>query len=97
MTDGTDAGHQGPRNVVDASDEPLKRYRLIGIDELSQITGLSKATLWRHHTNGLIPHGCTIGRSVRWRLRTGNPQTGILDWLDVGCPPCNSHQKGLEA
>jgi predicted DNA-binding transcriptional regulator AlpA len=60
---------------------------LIGVTELEAITGLSRPTLWRHHAAGLIPSGCKIGRSVRWRLRTGNPYTGILDWLDAGCPP----------
>lgn len=55
--------------------------RLIDVVELSRITVLSKATLWRHHDAGLIPNGCRIGRSVRWRLRD------IRQWLDLGCPP----------
>ena len=59
----------------------LDGCRLIDIGELSQITGLSKPTLWRHHDAGLIPAGCKIGRAVRWRLRD------IVAWLDARCPP----------
>ena len=54
---------------------------------LVKLTRLSRASLWRHHEAGLIPAGCKIGRAVRWRLRTGDPSTGILDWLEAGCPP----------
>ena len=61
-------------------------YRLADVCELVELTGLSKATLWRHHESGLIPSGVKIGRAVRWRLRTGDPSTGILDWLEAGCP-----------
>ena len=64
----------------------LSECRLIDVVELAGLTGLSKPTLWRHHEAGLIPAGCKIGRAVRWRLRTGDPRTGILDWLDAGCP-----------
>lgn len=101
MTDGTHISIPGDRSRDEcrgnAPTERLGEYRLIGIDELVRLTGLSKPTLWRHHATGLIPAGCRIGRSVRWRLRTGNSLTGILDWLDAGCPPCHHNQKGLEA
>ena len=62
--------------------------RLIGVDELAEITGLSRPTLWRHHESGICPPGLKIGRSVRWRLRTGDPRTGICDWIECGCPHC---------
>lgn len=74
--------------MTDASIPSLDICRLIDIGELAKITGLSKPTLWRHREDGLIPPGCKIGRAVRWRLRTGDCSTGILDWLDAGCPPC---------
>lgn len=61
-------------------------HRMVEIDWLADATGLSKPTLHRHHKAGLIPRGCKIARSVRWRLRTGDPKTGILDWLEAGCP-----------
>ena len=62
--------------------------RLIDVVELAKITALSKPTLWRHHENGIMPPGLKIGRSVRWRLRTGDARTGILDWVEAGCPHC---------
>ena len=64
----------------------LDDRRLIDITELARLTGLSKPTLWRHNENRLLPKTMKIGRAVRWRLRTGDPETGVLDWLDAGCP-----------
>ena len=52
--------------------------RLVGVEYVADLTGLSKPTIWRH---------CDAGRTVRWRMRTGNPRTGILDWLEAGCGP----------
>ena len=74
---------------MDEMPKALADYQMVDIRELAELTGLSRATLWRHHEAGagLIPAGCKIGRAVRWRLRTGDPSTGILDWLEAGCPP----------
>lgn len=72
--------------MTDTMHHRLDDARMIDVAELSRLTGLSKPTLWRHHDAGLIPAGCKIGRAVRWRLHTGDPRTGIMDWLDAGCP-----------
>lgn len=72
----------------------INSLQLIGIDEVSRITGLSKATIWRHNDDGIMPEGLKIGRSVRWRLRTGNPKTGIADWIESGCPHCGTLSEG---
>ncbi|MFT5325650.1 MAG: putative DNA-binding transcriptional regulator AlpA [Planctomycetaceae bacterium] len=64
-----------------------ENQRLVGVDYIANLTGLSKPTIWRHCDAGLIPNSVKIGRNVRWRLRTGNPRTGILDWLEAGCGP----------
>ena len=66
--------------MSDASKTPDDQIRLIDVDELALITGLSKPTLWRHHSAGLIPPAVRIGRSVRWRLVT------IEQWINAGCP-----------
>jgi predicted DNA-binding transcriptional regulator AlpA len=71
--------------MPDSAFPNLDDCRLIDVADLAMLTGLSKPTLWRHHAAGLIPAGCKIGRAVRWRLRTGDPATGILDWLEAGC------------
>ena len=47
---------------------------------------VSSATAWRMHSQQKLPASLKIGRSVRWRLRTGDPTTGALDWLEAGCP-----------
>ncbi len=48
---------------------------------------VSSATVWRMHSEQRLPQCLKIGRSVRWRLRTGDPATGALDWLEASCPP----------
>ena len=67
-------------------DGPQFDPQLIDIDELQRLTLMSKATIWRMEAAGRIPPACRIGRSVRWRLRTGDPATGIADWIEAGCP-----------
>ena len=57
-----------------------QQLRLIDVNGLAAITGLSIPTIWRHHSNGVIPTGVKIGRSVRWRVHV------IEKWLDDGCP-----------
>lgn len=68
----------------------FSRVQLLSVKELAKIIGLSIPTIWRHHEEGIIPRGVKIGGSVRWRLRTGDPETGILDWIVAGCPQCPS-------
>jgi predicted DNA-binding transcriptional regulator AlpA len=48
---------------------------------------VSSATVRRMQAEDRLPESLKIGRSVRWRLRTGDPLTGALDWLESGCPP----------
>lgn len=47
---------------------------------------VSSATVWRMYSEQRLPVSLKIGRSVRWRLRTGDPATGALDWLEAACP-----------
>lgn len=78
------------------SPNALADCRMADIRELAELTGLSRATLWRHHEAGLIPAGCKTGRAVRWRLRTGDPSTGILDWLEASCPRRTEVEPGTQ-
>ncbi len=68
-------------------------HALVDIKVVTKLTSLSAATTWRNNEQGLMPRGLKIGRSVRWRLRTGDPKTGILDWIEAGCPRCDSPEK----
>lgn len=71
-------------------DTVIDTHGLVDIGVIKKVTSLSAATIWRHAEQHLMPPGLKIGRSVRWRLRTGNPRTGILDWIEAGCPRCNA-------
>jgi predicted DNA-binding transcriptional regulator AlpA len=71
--------------MTDAPFPSLNDCRLIDIRELAQVTGVSVPSLWRHQANRRLPASCRIGRAVRWRLRTGDPATGVLDWIEAGC------------
>ena len=45
---------------------------------------VSLPTIDRMLSRGDLPQPIRCGgRLVRWRLRTGNPLTGALDWLDA--------------
>ena len=35
-----------------------------------------------------IPRPIKLGALVRWRLRTGDPMTGVYDHIEAGCPSC---------
>lgn len=51
-------------------------------DELARMLGVSKRTIWRMLSAGLIPSPIRLGGSTRWR------RVEILDWIARGCPPC---------
>jgi len=42
---------------------------------------------------GLMPRPVHVGRLVRFRWRTGDPKTGVLDWIEAGCPSCRPSTK----
>ncbi|QDS98147.1 helix-turn-helix transcriptional regulator [Adhaeretor mobilis] len=47
----------------------------------------SKRHVTRLDAAGLIPPSHKLGALVRWPLNTGDPTTGIADWIAAGCPP----------
>lgn len=51
-----------------------------------EVLQVSSATVWRMNAERRLPESLKIGRSVRWRLRTGDSSTGVLDWLEAACP-----------
>lgn len=64
--------------------------RTVSIRWYVEALQVSSATAWRMHSQQRLPASLKVGRSVRWRLRTGDPATGALDWLEAGCPPVRS-------
>lgn len=58
------------------------------VDAIAELLGCSSRHVRRLADAGLMPRPIHLGRLVRWRRSTGNPMTGIDDWLAAGCPSC---------
>ena len=57
-------------------------------DGVAAIIPCSPRHVRRMADAGLMPRPVHCGRLVRFRWRTGDPKTGILDWIEAGCPNC---------
>ncbi len=61
---------------------------LIDAAELARMLSVSKPTIWRMKEAGKLPPAIALtSQCIRFRRRTGNPATGIEDWIESGCPP----------
>lgn len=61
---------------------------LIDAAEFARLLSVSKPTLWRLRDSGKLPLATALTAQIlRWHLRTGNPSTGVLDWIENGCEP----------
>lgn len=61
--------------------------RLIDVAEVAKLCNCSIRSV--HRMAGIqLPPAVKLRHLIRWPLRTGNPTTGILDWLENGCPSC---------
>lgn len=58
---------------------------LIDAAELARMLSASKPTIWRMRDK-LPPSIALTSQCIRWRRRTGNPATGVEDWIEAGCP-----------
>ena len=66
---------------------------LIDARQLAAMLSISVPTVWRMRDAGRLPEPLRLtAQCVRWRLRTGDPTTGVLDWIDAGCPPFNEQR-----
>ena len=63
------------------------------VDAVAAIIVSSPRSVRRRSDCGDMPRPVHIGRLVRWRLRTGDPKTGVLDWIEAGCPSCRPSTK----
>ncbi len=66
--------------------EPAKK--LADVQAAAAIYDCSTRHVYRMADAGLIPRPLKLGSLVRWRLRTGDPMTGVLDHIEAGCPNC---------
>lgn len=70
---------------------------LIDAAELARMLSVSKPTIWRMRDGGKLPPSISLtSQCLRWRRRTGNPATGIEDWLEAGCPALNERCEPIE-
>ena len=58
--------------------------KLITIDELASMLGMSKRTVWRLLSAGQIPEPIRLGGCTRWRLDL------VRQWIDSGCPAADN-------
>lgn len=72
----------------DISPASPREPALIDAAEFARLLSVSKPTIWRMRDSGKLPLATALtAQCVRWHLRTGNPATGVLDWIEAGCPP----------
>jgi excisionase family DNA binding protein len=50
--------------------------RMLTVDEVARVCGISRATAYRHAHDGLMPSPVKIGRGTRWH------EHEITQWLD---------------
>lgn len=75
-----------PTTVEKPAAEPAKR--LGDVNAVAAICDCSPRHCYRMADSGRMPRPVKLGSLVRWRLRTGDPMTGVLDWVEAGCPCC---------
>lgn len=62
---------------------------LMTIDDVAELLSCSTRHVRRLADSGRMPAPLRLGALLRWRDRTGDPTTGIRDWLQAGCPRCD--------
>ena len=78
-------------------DATLTPSVLIDAAELARMLSVSKPTIWRMKEASKLPKEIALtSQCVRWRLRTGDAATGVLDWIDAGCPNIGSTDETRE-
>ncbi|TWU21808.1 helix-turn-helix transcriptional regulator [Bythopirellula polymerisocia] len=59
------------------------------VECIAEIYSCSTRHVIRMVEAGKVPAPVRVGNLVRWRLRTGDPMTGVYDHIDAGCPNCH--------
>lgn len=60
---------------------------LLSAEELARMLAISKPSVWRLRESGRLPAAIALtSQCIRFRRRTGDPRTGIEDWIEAGCP-----------
>jgi len=59
--------------------------QLLDVQAVAEMLGCSTRHVYRLSDAGRMPAPLKLGALVRWRLSTGDPTTGIQDWVAAGC------------
>jgi len=55
--------------------------RLLGVEDVAKLLGISTRSVARHADAGLIPQGVKLGNARKWDLKI------LEDWIAAGCKP----------
>ena len=69
---------------------PHDAAALLDVVSVAALLSCSTRTVRRMADSGQMPRPVRISSLVRWRAESGNPTTGIRDWLQAGCPSCRT-------
>lgn len=59
---------------------------LLDVRAVADMLGCSTRHVYRLSDAGRMPAPVKLGSLVRWRWSTGDPITGLQEWLNAGCP-----------
>jgi excisionase family DNA binding protein len=59
---------------------------LLDVQAVAGLLNCSPRHVYRMTDAGRMPRPVRLGALVRWRRSTGDPATGIEDWIAAGCP-----------
>jgi len=63
---------------------------LLDVQTVARMCDCSSRHIYRLSDAGRMPAPVKLGALARWRRSTGDPTTGIQDWIDAGCPSCRT-------
>jgi excisionase family DNA binding protein len=68
---------------------------LLKVQQVAELLGCSVRHIYRLADRGAMPRPVRLGDVlVRWNRRTGDPSTGIEDWIAGGCKSIRAVAKG---
>lgn len=62
---------------------------LLDVGACAELCACSTRHFYRLNDARRCPPSIKLGSLARWPARTGNPMTGVLDWIEAGCPDCS--------
>ena len=69
-----------------AARRQIAKTAVFDVNDLGKFLRCSPRHCYRLADSGRMPRPVKIGSLVRWLRRTGDPMTGVEDWLEAGCP-----------